>query len=187
MATPEEERAAAERLGTLASQVNRAGYWGTSRADEETVLTGARTDAWKKRAALVGILSVVTTFVLVAAVLILRARQRHPWTDTVPAYPEAPPPVPETNEPVSPREPREPRVIGASSPGPIALLTFVCTPACDQILDNGQPLGPGNIFNRPIRAGRHSFLATTANGGRKLIVADIVADERKEIRIVMGD
>ena len=51
-------------------------------------------------------------------------------------------------------------------------------------MDNGTPLGPGHIFNRPVSAGRHA-LVLSANGVKKAMVVDVQPDQPKEVRISM--
>jgi hypothetical protein len=58
-------------------------------------------------------------------------------------------------------------------------------PKCDQIVDNGTPLGPGHIFNRPVPAGRHVLQLSAPNGVKKNLVIEVVGDQTKEVRMSM--
>jgi hypothetical protein len=58
-------------------------------------------------------------------------------------------------------------------------------PKCDQIVDNGAPLGPGHIFNRPVQAGRHTLQLSAPNGVKKNLVVEVVPEQTREVRISM--
>jgi hypothetical protein len=58
-------------------------------------------------------------------------------------------------------------------------------PKCDQIVDNGTPLGPGHIFNRPVPAGRHTLALSAPNGVKKNLVVDVAPEQTREVRISM--
>lgn len=62
---------------------------------------------------------------------------------------------------------------------------MVCTPKCDQTVDNGSPLGPGHIFNRPVAAGRHVLQLSAPNGVKKSVTVEVPADQPKEVRMPM--
>lgn len=96
-----------------------------------------------------------------------------------PATPPTPAPAP-TPVPVAPTAAKKP-------PGPAALgaLTVVCMPKCDQIVDNGSPLGPGHIFNRPVPSGRHVLTLSAPNGAKKNLQVEVVPGETREVRISM--
>jgi serine/threonine-protein kinase len=65
-------------------------------------------------------------------------------------------------------------------------LTVVCFGSkCDQIIDNGTPLGPGNLFNRPVAAGRHLLVLSAQNGVKKTIPVVVNPDQTSEVRITM--
>lgn len=79
-----------------------------------------------------------------------------------------------------------------TTPPPAALpaggrgaLTVVCMPKCDAITDNGVPLGPGHIFNRPVAAGKHTLELSAPNGVKKTVVTEISPDTTKEIRVTL--
>ncbi|MBX3233274.1 MAG: hypothetical protein KF837_38475, partial [Labilithrix sp.] len=74
----------------------------------------------------------------------------------------------------------------APRPGAMGSLTVVCMPAkCDQIIDNGTPLGPGHIFSRPVLAGRHTLQLSAPNGVKKTLVVDVLPEQLKDVRIPM--
>ncbi|MCW5833961.1 MAG: hypothetical protein KIS78_16295 [Labilithrix sp.] len=58
-------------------------------------------------------------------------------------------------------------------------------PKCDQIIDNGTPLGPGHIFNRPVPSGRHALVLSAPNGVKKTLQVEVVPEQTKEVRISM--
>jgi hypothetical protein len=70
----------------------------------------------------------------------------------------------------------------STAPG---FLTIVCMPRCDQIIDNGTPLGPGHVFNKPVASGRHVLQLSAPNGARKNMIVDVVSDQTREVRISM--
>jgi eukaryotic-like serine/threonine-protein kinase len=75
----------------------------------------------------------------------------------------------------------------APTPAPAALgaLTIVCIPKCDSITDNGQNLGPGHIFNRPVPAGRHMLALSAPNGAKKNLQVEVAEGQTREVRIQM--
>jgi hypothetical protein len=58
-------------------------------------------------------------------------------------------------------------------------------PKCDQIIDNGTPLGPGHIFNRPVPAGRHVLVLSAPNGVKKNLQVEVAPEQTREVRIPM--
>jgi hypothetical protein len=58
---------------------------------------------------------------------------------------------------------------------------------CDSIIDNGTPLGPGHIFNRPVAVGRHQLTLHAPNGVTKNLRVDVHADQLKDLRVAMPD
>jgi serine/threonine-protein kinase len=85
----------------------------------------------------------------------------------------APPPQPTTQPQPKP------------APAQVGALTVVCTPKCDQIVDNGSPLGPGHILNRSVPAGRHVLALSAPNGVKKNMQVEVAPGETREIRISM--
>jgi hypothetical protein len=104
--------------------------------------------------------------------------------------PEPPAPPPALASPAPPaaqpskRAPAAPLVV-ASGTGDGAI-TVVCSPRCDQIIDNGVALGPGHIFNRPAAAGRHVFVLSAPNGVKKTLTVDVFPSSIREVRISMA-
>ena len=70
-------------------------------------------------------------------------------------------------------------------PAALGAITVVCMPKCDQIIDNGTPLGPGHIFNRPVPSGRHVLQLSAPNGARKNLVVEVAPEQTKEVRMSM--
>ena len=64
-------------------------------------------------------------------------------------------------------------------------LSVVCLPKCDHVFDNGNDLGAGNVFNRPVPAGMHVLSLTAPNGVKKTLVIDVPADQTKVVRVSM--
>jgi len=58
-------------------------------------------------------------------------------------------------------------------------------PKCDQIVDNGTPLGPGHIFNRPVPSGRHVLALSAPNGVKKTLTVEVLPENTREVRISM--
>jgi serine/threonine protein kinase len=67
----------------------------------------------------------------------------------------------------------------------LGAITVVCMPKCDQIVDNGTPLGPGHIFNRPVPSGRHTLGLSAPNGVKKNLVVEVAPEQTREVRISM--
>jgi serine/threonine-protein kinase len=67
----------------------------------------------------------------------------------------------------------------------LGALTVVCMPKCDQIIDNGAPLGPGHIFNRPVPAGRHVLVLSAPNGVKKTVPVEVFPEVTREVRMSM--
>jgi serine/threonine-protein kinase len=61
------------------------------------------------------------------------------------------------------------------------LLSVVCFPACDQVIDNGKPLGPSPIFQRPVPAGEHR-LKLSAGSAVKVITTSVAESELKIVK-----
>jgi eukaryotic-like serine/threonine-protein kinase len=104
------------------------------------------------------------------------------------AVPVAAPPPPAPVARPSPPPAAAPVPVPAPKPAkPAALgaITVVCMPKCDQITDNGTPLGPGHIFNRPVPSGRHVLQLSAPNGARKNLVVEVAPEQTKEVRMSM--
>jgi outer membrane biosynthesis protein TonB len=103
------------------------------------------------------------------------------------AAPTPPAPVQTAARPTPAPQP-QPQPAGTPKPaGPAALgaLTVVCIPKCDQIVDNGSPLGPGHNFNRPVSSGRHVLSLSAPNGVKKTMQVEVAPGETREVRISM--
>jgi serine/threonine-protein kinase len=81
--------------------------------------------------------------------------------------------------------PAAPATTAAPVKNALGAITVVCMPKCDQIVDNGTPLGPGHIFNRPVQAGRHTLQLSAPNGVKKNLVVEVVPEQTREVRISM--
>ena len=101
------------------------------------------------------------------------------------ARPLAVPPRPQA--PVAPAPPQAaPAGRPSASAGGTGLLTIICFPACDQVLDNGKPLGPSPVFQHSVPAGEHRLKLTTSNPPATKTVSVIVAsDELKTVKQTM--
>ena len=73
----------------------------------------------------------------------------------------------------------------AAKPTALGAITVVCMPKCDQIVDNGTPLGAGHIFNRPVPSGRHVLQLSAPNGARKNLIVEVAPEQTKEVRMSM--
>jgi eukaryotic-like serine/threonine-protein kinase len=109
--------------------------------------------------------------------------------DPVPAPPQAAP------TPLAAAPQPQPAQVAASSHHPAnggaagtggarGLLTVVCLPACDQIYDNGQLLGPSPVFKRAAPVGSHKIkLVLNSNpSATKTISTVVVADQVSVVR-----
>jgi hypothetical protein len=109
-----------------------------------------------------------------------------PTTAPAPTPSPTPPPAP-TQRAATPPSPAPAPVPSTRKPAPTALgaLTVVCTPKCDQIVDNGTPLGPSNIFNRPVSSGRHILVVSAPNGVKKTLTVEVFPEVTREVRMTM--
>jgi hypothetical protein len=53
-------------------------------------------------------------------------------------------------------------------------LSIICIPGCDQVYDNGKPLGPSPVFKRPTVAGSHKIRLVSSNPHVEKVVSTIV-------------
>jgi serine/threonine-protein kinase len=81
--------------------------------------------------------------------------------------------------------PAPPPTAKKTSPAALGTLTVVCMPKCDQIIDNGTPLGPGHIFNRPVPSGRHALILSAPNGVKKTVQVDVTPEQNTAVRTSM--
>jgi serine/threonine protein kinase len=118
-----------------------------------------------------------------------------PTTVTAPPTPAPPTPQPPSTPTAAARPTPAPVPVPVPQPTPattpkknsaaLGALTVVCMPKCDQIIDNGTPLGPGHIFNRPVPSGRHSLVLSAPNGVKKTLQVDVSPEQTREVRISM--
>lgn len=99
------------------------------------------------------------------------------------AQPPAPTPRPTSAAPAA--VPAVTAVPTPKKPQALGAITVVCMPKCDSIVDNGTPLGPGHIFNRPVPSGRHVLQLSAPNGVKKTLVIEVTPEQTKEVRISM--
>jgi len=71
-------------------------------------------------------------------------------------------------------------------PEPIAtgLLTVMCSPSCDQIIDNGKLLGPGPIFRQKVAVGEHRLQLKKGNV-TKISNTIVTAGDLRSVAVVM--
>jgi serine/threonine-protein kinase len=64
------------------------------------------------------------------------------------------------------------------------LLTVVCTPACDQVIDNGKLLGPAPIFRLKVATGEHHL---QLKNGRQTRVSNtiVTAGDLRSVVVTM--
>lgn len=98
------------------------------------------------------------------------------------AAPRSPPSIaPETGD--SP--PAQP---AASPPMLSGLLTVVCTPACDQVLDGSANLGPSPVFKVEVKAGRHRLkLRTMDPPVEKIVSINVAAQDTTVVKQSMAE
>ncbi|MFO0739421.1 MAG: protein kinase [Labilithrix sp.] len=109
-------------------------------------------------------------------------------TDTVATRPTGQPTQPPAPQPApAPLPQPKPNTTPPPKPGAMGSLTVVCLPMkCDQIIDNGTPLGPGHIFSRPVPAGRHALVLSAPNGVKKSVTVEVLPDQLKDVRMSMN-
>jgi hypothetical protein len=64
-------------------------------------------------------------------------------------------------------------------------LTVICQPKCSSIIDNGEDLGAGHLFNRPVASGSHQLILHAPNGVAKTLRVEVWPEEAREVRILM--
>jgi len=73
---------------------------------------------------------------------------------------------------------------GSLEPG---FLTLVCNPYCDDVVDNGQSLGPSPIVNLEVRPGRHVLSLLRRGFGSKTVVVSVGPGKVSSTRVSMSD
>jgi serine/threonine protein kinase len=98
-------------------------------------------------------------------------------------------PVATVTPPVVPTATAKPTATPAATATATAATTFgsltvICFPACDQVLDNGTPLGGSPFFGRKVPTGSRRLTLVWSNPpARKVVSAIVVADQETRIRI----
>jgi serine/threonine-protein kinase len=109
---------------------------------------------------------------------------------TVPSVASAAPPAPVSAPP--PPQATTPTVAAsalptasaAAGPSPYGTLSVTCFPACDQVLDNGVPLGASPFFGRHVAPGPRRLTCVWATAPtHKVVSALVVADQETRIRV----
>ncbi len=100
--------------------------------------------------------------------------------------------IPTSNLPVTPSAtlptttsttPSAPPSASADTASNGGFLTIVCVPACEQVMDNGRPLGPSPILKHKASIGAHRLhLMWSDPPGRKLVSATVAADKTSQVR-----
>ncbi len=105
-----------------------------------------------------------------------------PTVHTVPhPHPRAPSP-PVTHD-VAPRP--TPTPVAAS--GGTGLLTVICTPACDDVLDGNTSLGPSPVFKAQVKAGTHKItLKTNDPPASKVVSVTVPVDDTTVLKQQMA-
>jgi hypothetical protein len=81
----------------------------------------------------------------------------------------------ERERPSASREPKEPT---SSSPGGKGLLTVVCSPPCDEVLDGSKSLGASPVVKVPVSAGTHRLtLRISEPPMEKVVTVTVSPDE----------
>jgi hypothetical protein len=189
----------------------------TSRNATKTALVPRVMDRQRRQLILVGACSSAATAILLGLGALVFSKPTAPPPPPVlaaplppaPITPDIPPPPPPESvavpepPPVAPEPPRPPVRVARVSPQTtkeeapkrarpddveMGSLTVMCLPVkCESIVDNGTPIGPGHIFNRPVPVGRHQLTLHGANGVTKSVRVDIHADQLKEVRVMLQD
>ena len=60
-------------------------------------------------------------------------------------------------------------------------LSVICLPGCDQVFDNGKPLGGAPFFKRPVSVGSHRLRLQNA-GSVKVVSVSVVVDQVTTVR-----
>ena len=60
-------------------------------------------------------------------------------------------------------------------------LKIICVPGCDQVIDNGNPLGPSPIVRRSASVGSHRIKLVWGDA-TKIVSTVVVADQTATVR-----
>ncbi len=84
-------------------------------------------------------------------------------------------------------QPGRPTPLPAAAKEATGLLTIICKPACDQVFDNGRPLGTSPIFRAPVPVGEHRLqLKTNSPSLNKVMTVYVVRDDLKTVQVTMA-
>jgi len=82
---------------------------------------------------------------------------------------------------------RKPRRRGSAPTGETGLLTVICVPACDDVLDGTTSLGPSPVFKKVLPVGRHRVTLRIAEPRlEKVLDVEVIDEEPRVIREAMG-
>jgi hypothetical protein len=109
-----------------------------------------------------------------------------------------PPPAPNSEPPTPPAvASAAPAIVSAVVPAPAtkpgaatnlpegtSTLTVVCTPRCDSVTSDNNPLG-GSPTNVPIAPGTHKLTLSAPNGVKKTLMVNINQGQAREVRLSM--
>jgi serine/threonine protein kinase len=106
-----------------------------------------------------------------------RAQPRPP-----PSPPPSPPPDQATAAAPAP-QPVPRRVSSSDQSGPVAqgMISVICIPACDTVIDNGKPIGSSPIFKRSVNVGSHR-LKLVSGSFSKTVSVSVIVDQLAVVR-----
>lgn len=109
-----------------------------------------------------------------------------PWIATIPVLsPGDLPRAPEQPATAAPRGRTPPRPVPAGRTG---LLTVVCTPACDDVFDGADSLGPSPVFKVPVSVGAHRLrLHVEALPVDRVVMATVRENDTTVVRETLGE
>jgi hypothetical protein len=61
------------------------------------------------------------------------------------------------------------------------MLSVICIPACDQVIDNGKPIGSSPIFKRSVNVGSHR-LRLVSGSFSKTVSVSVIVDQLAVVR-----
>jgi len=111
-----------------------------------------------------------------------------PTSQPVPPAPQPTTPQPATQPVAQPTAKPATTPAATATAAPVkgtGTLTVVCLPACDQVTDNGAPLGRSPIVGRVVPAGRHT-IQLSAGTVKKSTVVTVQPDAVSEVRMAMS-
>jgi serine/threonine-protein kinase len=116
------------------------------------------------------------------------ARPAASWVSTIPVLSPG-------DLPVAPSQPASPAPHGRTPPPPLPVpagrtgrLTVVCTPACDDVFDGAQSLGPSPVFKLPVTVGVHRLrLHVEALPVDRVVNATVRENDTTVVRETLGE